>query len=413
MHTFGGIHTLNGHTGTVLSLKLNADATKLYSGSEDQTVKVWLMAEARCLQSIPAHAGGILALELSHDGQYLYSASTDKSINAWPLQEPDLAAALLGQDRAAALAAVTAGDLYPDEQYDSKCTFHVSLEARRLHAKVLEEEDTRVSSEQEAQKKLLQAEEKLLIDTRAATYQASQDAQRNLQESRTQVESIKHEIKLLQDRLMAAQEHILKTEEAAKSAQRELDNMDEAVKAIQEETKACENKYSQKRFVVGVAIKNANYAVKRAETLYADWLMRTRSKEPNLLSVKDIGQVLRFLDLHDLEPVFAANKLAGAAFCAMNEQQLRASDIKLTIPERKRILVAAQGLLVGRSPVDGPGMVPECTAWSAQDVQTWLVDLGLESVRELFTRAKVGDRAVIMNQIAAITKEHPKSCPVS
>ena len=77
-----------------------------------------------------------MALELSHDGQYLYSASTDKSINTWPLQEPNLGSALLMQDKAAALAAVTAGDLYPDEQYDMDYTFHVSLEARKLHAQV-------------------------------------------------------------------------------------------------------------------------------------------------------------------------------------------------------------------------------------------------------------------------------------
>ena len=63
-HTFGGIHTLNGLTGTVLSLKINAEATKLYSGSEDQTVKVWLMTEARCLQSIPAHAGYVTTAPL-------------------------------------------------------------------------------------------------------------------------------------------------------------------------------------------------------------------------------------------------------------------------------------------------------------------------------------------------------------
>lgn len=81
--------------------------------------------------------------------------------------------------------------------------------------------------------------------------------------------------------------------------------------SLQEEAKASENKYSQKRFVVGVALKNANYAVKRAETLYADWLMRTRAKEPNLLSVKDIGQVLRVLGLFDLQEVFAQNKIAG------------------------------------------------------------------------------------------------------
>lgn len=91
----------------------------------------------------------------------------------------------------------------------------------------------RVGAEQEAQRKLLQAEERLLIDTRGATYQASQDAQRSLQESRTAVESIKHEIKLLQERLAAAQQHISKTEEAAKNATKELDEMDSAVKAIQ------------------------------------------------------------------------------------------------------------------------------------------------------------------------------------
>ena len=73
----------------------------------------------------------------------------------------------------------------------------------------------------------------------------------------------------------------------------------------------------------------------------------------------------------------------------MNEAQLRASNIKLSISERKRILVAAKGILEGRSPVDGPGMVPACTAWSVDDVQNWLVDLRLDTLKEMFLKGKV------------------------
>ena len=82
----------------------------------------------------------------------------------------------------------------------------------------------------------------------------------------------------------------------------------------------------------------------------------------------------------------------------MNETQLRASDIKLGISERKRILVAAKGILEGRSPVDGPGMVPACTSWSVDDVQTWLIDLRLDTIKDLFAKAKVGQKIQMLQR---------------
>jgi WD40 repeat protein len=53
----------------------------LYSGSWDKTVKVWRVADLRCVESIRAHDDAVNAL--AADAGVIYSASADGRVKAW------------------------------------------------------------------------------------------------------------------------------------------------------------------------------------------------------------------------------------------------------------------------------------------------------------------------------------------
>ena len=71
---------LAGHTAPVLSLALSPDGTLLYSGSYDQTIRVWSTADWHCLRVLKGHGGGVRALAVAPDGSALYSAAADNTI---------------------------------------------------------------------------------------------------------------------------------------------------------------------------------------------------------------------------------------------------------------------------------------------------------------------------------------------
>ncbi|XP_008674551.3 protein JINGUBANG [Zea mays] len=57
------------------------DAALLYSGSWDRTLKVWRVADLRCLESIRAHDDAVNAV--AADAGIVYSASADGRVKAW------------------------------------------------------------------------------------------------------------------------------------------------------------------------------------------------------------------------------------------------------------------------------------------------------------------------------------------
>ncbi|KOR31973.1 hypothetical protein TI05_10245 [Achromatium sp. WMS3] len=55
----------------------------LYSGSGDNTIRVWSTADGRCVGVWEGHTDWFCALALSTDGQWLYSGSEDHRIRVW------------------------------------------------------------------------------------------------------------------------------------------------------------------------------------------------------------------------------------------------------------------------------------------------------------------------------------------
>ena len=54
--------TLNGHTGGVYSVAFNDDGTKVVSGSEDNTIKIWNVATGEMEQTLNGHTGGVFSV---------------------------------------------------------------------------------------------------------------------------------------------------------------------------------------------------------------------------------------------------------------------------------------------------------------------------------------------------------------
>lgn len=73
-------HTLVGHTESVLSLALSPAGDLLFSGSYDQTIRVWRTTDWHCLRVLKGHGGGVRALAVAPDGGMLYSAAADNTI---------------------------------------------------------------------------------------------------------------------------------------------------------------------------------------------------------------------------------------------------------------------------------------------------------------------------------------------
>jgi WD40 repeat protein len=75
------LQTLQGHTKPVIALAIGLDG-KIYSGSADKTIRVWSSASGAHLQTLEGHTGTVLGLAVGLDGK-VYSGSADRTIRVW------------------------------------------------------------------------------------------------------------------------------------------------------------------------------------------------------------------------------------------------------------------------------------------------------------------------------------------
>ena len=76
-------HDLVGHQRGVNSVCLSPNGDRLYSGSDDGTIKVWNVSTGDCLHTCPHHVTPVFSLCLSPNGAVLYSAGHDEKIRVW------------------------------------------------------------------------------------------------------------------------------------------------------------------------------------------------------------------------------------------------------------------------------------------------------------------------------------------
>ena len=80
--------TMEGHTGTVFSVCVSADGSRLFSGSTDSKIKVWDVATGACVQTLEGHTYGVISMCVSADGSRLFSGSYDNTIKVWNISVP-------------------------------------------------------------------------------------------------------------------------------------------------------------------------------------------------------------------------------------------------------------------------------------------------------------------------------------
>ena len=85
-----------GHTDGILCIAASPDCKLLFSGSRDETIRVWSTKSKKQLAVFEGHIDFITALAVTQDSQYLISGSLDSSIKIWELSSMSLFLNLVG-----------------------------------------------------------------------------------------------------------------------------------------------------------------------------------------------------------------------------------------------------------------------------------------------------------------------------
>ncbi|TFK17156.1 WD40 repeat-like protein, partial [Coprinopsis marcescibilis] len=67
----------------VLAVGFSSDGTRIVSGSEDKSVRVWDASTGEMLKELEGHTGSVFSVGFSHDGTRIISGSADESVRVW------------------------------------------------------------------------------------------------------------------------------------------------------------------------------------------------------------------------------------------------------------------------------------------------------------------------------------------
>lgn len=97
---------LAGHTDEVSSVAVSADGSRIVTGSDDHTARVWNAASGAPVTTLAGHTGPISGVAINADGTLIVTASADATAIIWDVKAPTTPRAVL-KTHALALSAVT------------------------------------------------------------------------------------------------------------------------------------------------------------------------------------------------------------------------------------------------------------------------------------------------------------------
>ena len=77
------IRTFRGHSGNVTSIAFSPDGERVLSGSDDSTIKLWNARTGALLHTFPGNTYLINSVAYSPDGTCVASAAGDGAVNVW------------------------------------------------------------------------------------------------------------------------------------------------------------------------------------------------------------------------------------------------------------------------------------------------------------------------------------------
>jgi predicted NACHT family NTPase len=101
---------LKGHTGSVRSVAFSTEDTRIVSGSDDQTVRIWDAQNGHPLMVLQGHTKSVRSVAFSTDGTRAVSGSGDQTVRVWDMQSGQLSATLEGHSDSVTHVAFSSND---------------------------------------------------------------------------------------------------------------------------------------------------------------------------------------------------------------------------------------------------------------------------------------------------------------
>ena len=90
-----------------VSLRYLPDGSRVVSGSDDKTLKVWDVATGKCVATLEGHSGDVYGVAVFPDGRRVVSVSRDNTLKVWDVaQTGECVATLEGHSNTVSCVAV-------------------------------------------------------------------------------------------------------------------------------------------------------------------------------------------------------------------------------------------------------------------------------------------------------------------